>query len=67
MSYSKEEKDTDLKKMIFKESLLNSISVEIDSMQQLKDIFIKNTKLIKDWIEKSAITNIPPVFFLCLF
>jgi hypothetical protein len=33
MSYSKEEKDTDLKKMIFKESLLNSISVEIDSMQ----------------------------------
>ncbi len=67
MSYSKEEKETDLKKIIFKESLLNSNSAEIDSMQQLKDIFIKNTKLIKDSIEKSAISNSPPVFFLCLF
>jgi hypothetical protein len=33
----------------------------IDSMQSLKDIFIKNTKLIKDLIERSIASNIPLV------
>jgi hypothetical protein len=42
---------------------------EIDSMQSLKDIFIKNTKLIKDSIERSIASNIPLVklFFLYFY
>ena len=41
----------------------------IDSIQSLKDIFIKNTKLIKDLIERSIASNIPLVklFFIFLF
>jgi hypothetical protein len=41
----------------------------IDSIQSLKDIFIKNTKLIKDSIERSIASNIPLVklFFIFLF
>jgi hypothetical protein len=33
----------------------------IDSMQSFKDIFIKNTKLIKDSIERFIASNIPLV------
>ncbi len=33
----------------------------IDSMQSLIDIFIKNTKQIKDSLEKSIASNIPLV------
>ena len=39
----------------------------IDSMQSLKDIFIKNTKLIKDSIEKSIASNISLVIFFFIF
>ena len=43
----------------------------IDSIQSLKDIFIKNTKLIKDSIERFIASNIPLVklffIFLCNF
>jgi hypothetical protein len=45
------------KEVNFKESNAPSI----DSMQILKDIFIKNTKLIKDLIERSIASNIPIV------
>ncbi len=41
----------------------------IDSMQILKEVFIKNTKLIKDSIDRSIASNIPLVklFFIFLF
>ncbi len=55
MSYSKEENVSNEKEVTFKES---NASV-IDSMQSLKDIFIKNTKLIRDSIERSIASNIP--------
>ncbi len=41
----------------------------IDSMQILKNIFIKNTKLIKDSIERYIASNIPLVklfFYICI-
>ncbi len=39
----------------------------LDSMQSLKDIFIKNTKLIKDSIERSIASNISLVIFFLYF
>ncbi len=73
MSYSKVE-ETNLKKLItnekiniFKESSLNLKTAEIDSTQLLKNILIKNKKLLKDSIERSAVSNIPPVKLLITF
>jgi hypothetical protein len=64
MSNRIEEKDSkksnsNEKEVTFKES--NETAK--DSMQSLEDIFIKNTKLIKDSIKKSIASNILPVIF----
>ncbi len=62
MSYSKE-KESDLN-MIINEKIVSSLdskAADIDSTQLLKEIIIKNTKLIKDSIERSVVSNTPPV------